>query len=200
MDSSGGSGTPARVYAPKEAAGEQLLPLVIALHGAGGDESMFPEGYGAGIIKSLADQHRFILISPANGPFSGGGEFFDRIVESVSADYPVDPRRIYVVGHSMGGGVTTALAKSRSDKIAAACAIAGFGGAKAGTKIAPMLVIAAELDMLMPIARARKTGEAAAASGLPIEFRVLENYGHTLAVGAALPDVIPWLLKHKLQD
>lgn len=197
-----GSGVevPARVYAPRAAANNEPMPLVIALHGAGGDENMFLEGYGVGTIRRLADQHGFVLVSPLNGLTSSGGEFFDRILDAIGQDYAIDPKRVYVVGHSMGGAVTTVLAKARCDRIAAACTIAGFGGVKAGTKIPPMLVIAAELDGLMPIARARKAGEAAVEAGLPVEFRVAEGYGHTLAVGAMLPEVIPWLLRHTLPE
>ncbi len=193
-----GDGIPARVYAPAAAKTAVKMPLVIALHGAGGDEHMFMEGYGCGVIRRLADQHEFIVASPRNGPFSGNGEYFDRIVESMTWLYPIDERRIYVIGHSMGGGVATALSKLRADRIAGACCIAGFGGAKKGTKFAPTLVIAAELDALMPIERTRAAGRAAEQAGVGVEFREIEGYGHTLVVGAVLPSAVEWLMRKRL--
>src|SRR5689334_484726 len=53
-----------RLYAPAQAAKDARLPLVIALHGARGDENMFLDGYGLGKIRALADQHGFLLACP----------------------------------------------------------------------------------------------------------------------------------------
>lgn len=39
-------------------------PLLVVLHGAGGDENMFPEAYGAGIIKRIAEKHGLLVASP----------------------------------------------------------------------------------------------------------------------------------------
>ncbi|MFG0273467.1 MAG: hypothetical protein ACF8QF_00240, partial [Phycisphaerales bacterium] len=53
---------PVRIYAPDDAA-QGGAPLVITLHGAGGDENLFPDGYGAGLITRLADERGFIVAS-----------------------------------------------------------------------------------------------------------------------------------------
>jgi hypothetical protein len=44
---------PLRVYASQAAAGDKPAPLLIVLHGAGGDENMFLEAYGVGANLSL---------------------------------------------------------------------------------------------------------------------------------------------------
>ena len=94
---------PMRLFCPENreppAAG---WPLVIALHGAGGNEHMFFAAYGVGRIKHLAQQHGFVVACPQNSPFSGQGMIFDALVESIALDYPIDRSRIYLVGHSMG--------------------------------------------------------------------------------------------------
>ncbi len=194
----GSTDVPSRLYAPKQAAGDTPLPLVIALHGAGGDESLFPEAYGAGIIKTLADQHGFILLAPQVGPFSATPDLFDTIVESVSLDYAVDPARIYVIGHSMGGGVVAAWSLLRADRIAAVCSIAGVGSFPSVGPIPPTLVIAAGRDPVVPAERVERAAGAAKEAGLPVEFRRIEGYGHSFVVGAALPGALPWLLEHRL--
>lgn len=199
---------PARVYCPgvlaaAPAGGTPAPPLVIALHGAGGDESLFMDGYGLGVIKSLADRHGFIVVSPRSTPFLATPSAFDAIVDQVTALYPVDRDRVYVIGHSLGGGVAAAWARLRREKIAAACAIAGISSFRPGESIAPFLAVAAELDSLSPVAQARRRSEEALKELVdegrsPVEFRQARNQGHTLVVGACLGEVVEWLLKHRL--
>jgi pimeloyl-ACP methyl ester carboxylesterase len=199
---------PARLYCPgalgaAPAGGTPAPPLVIALHGAGGDESLFMDGYGLGVIKSLADRHGFIVVSPRSTPFLATPSAFDAIVDQVAALYPVDRDRVYVVGHSLGGGVAAAWARLRREKIAAACAIAGISSFRPGESIAPFLAVAAELDSLSPVAQARRRSEEALKELVdegrsPVEFRQARNQGHTLVVGACLGEVVDWLLEHRL--
>jgi pimeloyl-ACP methyl ester carboxylesterase len=180
-------------------------PLVIVLHGAGGDESLFMDGYGLGVIKSLADRHGLIVVSPRCTPFLATPAAFDAIVGQVAALYPLDRERIYVIGHSLGGGVAAAWARLRRDKVAAACAIAGISSFRPGEPIAPFLAVAAELDSLSPIAQARRRSEEALQELVdhgrsPVEFRRIEYQGHTLVVGACLGEVVDWLLGRRLSD
>lgn len=188
---------PLRVYAPVSLDLAQPVPLVVAFHGAGGDENMFMDAYGAGIIKQLADQHGFLLVSPLTYSFNGAGigASFDALLDAIGHDYTINPKRIYVLGHSMGGGATTALVVARGARIAAASPICGFRGLAADAKdIPPMLVIAAEHD---PLAQAKAVGDGAAAAkaaGFPVEYKLMPNYGHTLVIGEVLPEVVDWLL------
>lgn len=196
----GKTNVPCRVYAPAAIAGKEKVPLVIALHGAGGDENMFMDAYGAGMIKQLADRHAFLVVSPATFYFVTGGKYFDRLVEALGFDYSIDPDRIYVLGHSMGGGATSFLARERADKIAATCCLAGGRGFPMMGACAPMLVIAAELDGLIPAKGIQESAEKSAAAGTPIEFRLLRDYGHTLMVGNQLPVAVEWLLARRREE
>lgn len=186
---------PCRIFVPDSP--DRALPLLVAYHGAGGDESMFFEGYGSGIIKSLATAKHMIVACPLT--YSGSAPAaFDRVVEDLRADFNIDPSRIYVLGHSMGGGATTTLAIKRSRSIAAACCIAGLGQLPKNLKT-PLLVVGGELDPLFALARFNTAKDAAAKTDIPAEFRLLPDYGHTLSVGASLPSAIDWLLTHKLE-
>ncbi len=190
---------PLRVYAPAGLDLAKPLPLVVAFHGAGGDENMFMDAYGVGIIKRLADKHGFLLVSPLTYAFSGAGigASFDALLDAIGYDYSIDAKRIYVLGHSMGGGATTAIVVARGARIAAAAPICGFRGLAADAKdIPPMFVIAAEHD---PLAQAKAVGDGAAkaqAAGFPVEYKLMPNYGHTLVVGDVLPEVVDWLVTH----
>ncbi len=189
---------PCRVYASPKVVGDKPVPLVIALHGAGGDENMFFSGYGAGLIKQLADQRGFLVASPSTTAVGGRSERFDVLIEELSADYAVDPNAIYVIGHSMGGFTTASLAAKRKDKIAAACCLAG-GGRPGSGSLPPMLIIAGELDSIVPTGMLKLGAQQAIDAGQPVKFRLKEDYGHTLLVGAVLTDAVDWLLKHRLK-
>ncbi len=186
---------PMRLFCPEHleapAAG---WPLVIALHGAGGNEHMFMAAYGVGRIKNLAEQRGFVVASPLNSPLSAQPTVFDALIDSVAADYPIDRSRIYLIGHSMGAGVALAWSKLRTDKVAASALIAGVGRFNAKDKLPPILLIAPELDGLIPARSIIASGEQAKGFGLPVECREIKDYGHTLVVGHVLPEVVEWLL------
>jgi predicted esterase len=188
---------PARVYAPPAAlALGRPLPLIIALHGAGGDENLFMEGYGNGAIKKLADEFGFIVLSPSTYTVMPNPQAFDALIDAMRDLYDIDGTRIYVVGHSMGAMVAGSWATLHPDRLAAACLIAG--GQVTGPAAAPSLVLAAEFDTLFRLPRLRDNAEAAQKTGLPVEFRTIANYGHSLAVNGSLPEAVKWLLAHQL--
>lgn len=194
-----GKRVPLRVYAPEIATQENSVPLVVALHGAGGDENMFFEGYGAGRIKQLADEHGFLVASVSTNAFAAKAERFDLLLDELAADYNVDRSAVYVLGHSMGAGATSSIAGKRGAAIAAACCLAG-GNRSTSESLPPTLMIAAELDKIIPAASLRSAAEKTIAKGLPLEFREMKNYGHTLMVGVALPDAVAWLLTHRATE
>lgn len=191
----GEASIPLRVHAPAQAMADDPMPLIIALHGAGGDEHMFMEGYGGGAIKRLADERGFIVASPAT-MLAASPRAFDRLVDQLSAWYAIDPDRIYVLGHSMGAGVAGSLARSRVDRIAGVAQIAG--GFRWSTGAAPSLVIGAELDPIVPGRRMQEGAEAAQKAGVDVEFRMIQGRGHTLVVGEQLRPCVDWLLARRL--
>ncbi len=185
----GGVGVPSRVHAPQIAARAEVgpVPLVIALHGAGADENMFMDGYGAGLIKSLADRHGFLVVSPHTTMVIGNPGAFDAIVRTMSDLYAIDPARVYLVGHSLGAITSAGLAAARPDRIAGVVCIAGAGlRIKPGVRFAPILLIAGEIDPIFPLRRLRQYARDAEAASITIEFREIADYGHTLIVGHRL--------------
>ncbi len=187
-----------RFFAPSSLAKEpdRPRPLIVAFHGAGGDENMFMDAYGAGKLKVLAEQRDFLLATPFTNSFLQNAELFDRLIEEISDDFAVDRDRIYVIGHSLGGGASSILARQRSERIAAACCIAGGTFSSSGP-LAPTLVYSGELDPINPSARFGKSVETAISAGRPIDYRKVADYGHTLTVGHVLDEAMTWLLERK---
>ena len=162
---------------------------------------MFMDAYGVGRIKELADEHGFLLVTPLTYAFGGEnmGPYFDILMKVITHDYPVDESRVYVLGHSMGGGATANLTSIRGQKLAAVAPLCGYRAiTSAPESTPPILAYAAELD---PLARPAQVEAAVAKTreaGNEVEYRLMENWGHTLVVGKILPDVIEWLLQHTL--
>ncbi len=187
---------PVRLVAPPSAvssAPSPAVPLVIALHGAGGDENMFVDAYGAGILTRLADSLGFLVVSPLANGFSAVA--FDSVLAVVSREYRVDPNRVYVIGHSMGAGITAALANARGDQLAAVALLAGGAPIRAESGPAA-LFIGAQLDPIIRATMVKASATASVVAGRTVEYRELANEGHTLMVGLAVPDAIAWLLGH----
>lgn len=188
---------PIRIFAPAAASDDTPRPLIIALHGAGGDESMFFDGYGAGLIKELAESRGFIVVAPLTTMMMGNPKLLDATIDAIAMTHAIDRQRVSVLGHSLGAGAAAGLATARAETLASAACLAGFARFRAGASIPPTLIVAGELDPLAPASRARPAADAAIAAGLPIEFRALPEQGHTLMVAAALPDVVDWLLSKR---
>ena len=185
---------PLRVYAPPAAADDAPLPLVLALHGAGGDENLFFEGYGAGVLKRLAEQHGFVVVAPRTEPLLLRAGLGARLIADVQRYYAIDPDRIYVLGHSLGAVAAAQLAGAEPDAFAGVVLLAGGPNVVAYTALPPTRMIAGALDPISPLPRLRTAAEAAQAAGLPVTLHVVDGYGHTLLVGAQLEAAIAWLL------
>lgn len=118
------------VYVPRSYDRTRPTPLIITLHGAGlwgaaaRDISRWNE---------VADRHGLIVVYPSglggDGPrawrASGGPglttevRFFSDLIDTISAAYNIDSRRIYANGLSNGGGMSFVLSCTLSDRIAA---------------------------------------------------------------------------------
>lgn len=184
---------PFRLYAPSAGDPAQPFPLVIALHGAGADENMFFEAYGRGRLRRLAEERRFLLLSPSSTALGTTPAVFDLLLETMARRYPVDRRRIYLLGHSLGGMIASHFAEARKEVLAGVACIAGAGATLTSTS-APVLLIAGEIDPIVPASRLENIARLARTGECPLEFRVKSGYGHTLLVDAVLPEVVDWLL------
>lgn len=191
----GDNGTliPMRVAAPSAAATSSApVPVVIVLHGAGGDENMFMEAYGQGLVKSMGLAANAIIVSPATTPFGASPAHFDSLMSVLRSEYRVNGARVYVLGHSMGAGVAAKLAQQRPAAIAAVACLAG-GSPVTVAKAPPMLFIGAALDPIIPATNVRKAAQATPTA----TYKQLEHEGHTLMVGNGIRMALPWLLEHR---
>jgi predicted esterase len=186
---------PMRVYAPFAATQDKPVPLVIVLHGAGGDENMFFDAYGAGVIKTLADQHGFLAVAPRVG-LNLSDATIERLVTALRYQYAIDTQSIFLVGHSMGAGAAFALASANPSRYRAVACLAGGPRGKA-EKLPPLLVIAGALDPLANANSLEKGCLALKEAGHAVTFERREDSGHTLLVTEVLPATITWLFSQR---
>ena len=182
---------PYRIVASSSVAtSRKPVPLMIVLHGAGGDENMFIDAYGAGITPTMAKASGVLVVSPATTAFGAAPENLDALLAQLRAEYNVDSSRVYVVGHSMGAGASARLAAQRPTVFAAAVCLAGGAVVKVDGA-PPMLFVGAELDPLIPA----KNVQAYATATPTATYRLLPHEGHTLMVANGMRLAFPWMLE-----
>ena len=96
-------------------------------------------------------------------------------------DWKADPKRVYVTGHSNGGGFTYLLWGARGDALAAVAPVAA-GGAQLlrQAKPCPVLHIAGRNDQIVDFKTQERVVDAARkinSTNAPVEF-VVQNGGH----------------------
>jgi len=136
------------LHFPPQYDGSDSFPLVIALHGGGGNSKNMMEKTG---FNNLSDEKGFIIVYP-----DGIGRFKNRLltwnaghccgyaldndiddvgfiralIDKLQENLNIDSKRIYVTGHSNGGMMTYRLGAELSDIIAAIAPLAGTIGGK----------------------------------------------------------------------
>jgi len=193
-----GNAIPNYIYAPPSAFGKGPVPLIVLLHGAGGDEAMFMAAYGNGEAKRQAETHGCIIASPSTTAVMSSPAVLDALITQASTDYSIDRSRIFVVGHSMGAAAAAGLARTRAATLAGVVCLAGGRLSTKpltdGAKLAPILSIVASLDPLMGKVDVERVNASAKQANLPIEAREMKDWGHTLMVGPALPQAFEWMM------
>lgn len=173
---------PLRLYVPPALNGP--LPLVVAFHGAGGDENFLFELAGDGYLKRLADAHGFAVACPLTMDFAYAPSALDALLDGLAVDYTLDPERVFLFGHSLGAAAVASLCGLRPKAIAKAVLVGGLGAIDA--EAPPMLVIGGSLDPLARAASIERAVEVARAGGADVELALLPDQGHTLILPEAL--------------
>jgi len=177
-----------RLKAPQTIKHGKPLPLVFALHGAGGSENMFFDGYGNGKVVRLCDEREWLVVAPLSGLLSGPS--LVEILDALNGIYPVDEKRVFIVGHSMGASQAISAACDHPTRFAAVAALGGGGRVRASEDLQrlPFYVAAGSQDFALRGAKALK--EALSKAGCDrVVWREFPDIEHLVIVQASLPDV-----------
>lgn len=192
-------------------------PLILLLHGVGSHERDLFD------LAQYLDPHAFIVSARAPnvlGPnsyawypveFTATGPIIDadvaedsrlillRFIDELVAAYPVDARRVYLMGFSQGAIMSLAVALTQPEKVAGSVAMSGRLLPEIQPKIAeaerlrdlPILMTHGLHDPIIPIGDARAA--SVYLSRLPLKLTYREyDMGHQVTV-ESLKDIVAWL-------
>ncbi|MFT7534617.1 MAG: pimeloyl-ACP methyl ester carboxylesterase [Hyphomicrobiaceae bacterium] len=175
--------TSVRLFVPKVV---DKAPLVVALHGAGGSENLFFDGYGDGRVVDLSAERTWLVVAPR---LTLGSLDCAALVDALAQRFPIDTKRVLMVGHSMGAMQAIANAVRAPERYQAVAALGGGGQVRRseGLKKLRFFVGVGTKDF----ARAGANGlhRALEAAGASSDFREYAEVEHLAIVQLALADV-----------
>jgi predicted esterase len=199
-------------------------PLIVALHGYGGDSNFLVRGR----LVDLAEENGYIVVGPlgynATGWYGspviviGGGpieppnlaELSEKDVLNVLAiarhEFNIDPRRTYLMGHSMGGAGALFLGQKYADQWAAIAAIAPAAFLMQPTqkdilapiKAAglPLMITQGDKDPVVPPTATRTWAAAMAELGVTHEYIEMPGRDHGTIIADGMPDLFRFFAAH----
>ncbi len=199
-------------------------PLIVALHGYGGDSNFIVRGR----LIDLAEENGYIVVGPmgynATGWYGspviviGGGpvdppnlaELSEKDVMNVLAmarsEFTVDPKRTYLMGHSMGGAGALFLGQKHAGQWAAVAAIAPAAFLMqprqkellAPIKAAgvPVMITQGDQDQVVPAAGTRTWAAAMDELGLSHEYIEMPGRDHGTIIADGMPDIFRFFAAH----
>lgn len=196
------------LYVPSTIKAETPAPLIIMLHGSNRTGVTLVEKW-----KDYAKKEGFIIAGPDATDLRGWGspqdgpDYLHELVEELKSKYPVNPRRVYLFGHSAGATFALEMSLMESQYFAATAIHAGallnddmelIGLAK--RKI-PISIQVGDSDEYFPLKIVRATRDALVGKDFPVELIEIANHDHWYYDKAAKFNQTAWefLKKHELE-
>ena len=177
-----------RIFIPDKLAKDRPVPLIIALHGAGGSENMFFDGYGNGKIVGLCKERGWILVAPRLTPFAAPIKT-EELIGELAGRWPIDKKRIFLVGHSMGAMQAVQIAQRLPKQIAGVAALGGGQKIDAEPLVdVPVFLGVGSRDFLLRSVHTLHDC-LTAAEVKTVVFREYPDLEHLVIVQQALPEV-----------
>ena len=161
-------------------------PLLITLHGSGSDGLSLVERW-----KDLASREGFIVAGPdsydaqAWTVLEDGPGFLRDLVEELKTKYPVNPRRVYLFGHSGGAVFALNMSMLESAYFAATAVHAGAWRSRAEFSLidyakrkVSLAIVVGDRDQFFRVSTVRATSERLKAKGFEVEMTVIPEHDH----------------------
>lgn len=185
------------LHVPEGLAAERPVPLVVALHGAGGDAAA-----GLAPLRTLAGERGLLLLAPSSrGPtwdavrdgYGADADLLDRALDRVFATVRVDAERVAVSGFSDGASYALGLGLANGALFRRVVAFSpGFvpRGPRAGRPA--VFVSHGDADAVLPVARtSRRIVPALQEDGYDVTYREFAG-PHTVPPEVAR-EAVDWL-------
>jgi len=187
---------PARYDANKD----RRWPLLLILHGSGaqGDDLQLLKEKNVVPANLTADLGKlpFVVIAPqcSRREAWNTGRVIE-LINEVTAKYRIDLDRIYVIGGSMGGFATWALASTIPDRLAAAAPFCGGGDPADAPRLKnlPIWIYHGDEDPVVDISQSNRMFKALCAISARTRYTIYAGAGHE--INPYQPELYAWLLE-----
>jgi predicted esterase len=198
------------LYVPATVTASSPAPLIVTLHGSGRNGITLVEKW-----KDYAKKEGIILAGPDASNSQGwsapqdGPDFLRDLVEELKTKYPINPRRVYLFGHSAGACFAIHMSLMESQYFAAAAIHAGALRSKQEFELIdlpkrkiPISIQVGDSDAFFPLKEVRATSDALQEAGFPVDMIEIKNHDHNYYTSAPKYNQTAWefLKKHELPE
>ena len=194
------------LYLPARYAAEpqKRWPLILYLHGGSlrGDDIERLRTVGLPHQLETDRDFPFVVVSPQcpAGEIWSDADAVGALLDRILHDCRVDPDRVYITGHSMGGRGALYFAYRLPERFAAVLALSPYSPIDEwGKRLArlPLWIVNGKADATAPLADAKALAAAADAAGGHPRFSALEGRDHFILDFYERPEVYAWLLEQR---
>lgn len=171
------------LYVPSTIKGP--APLIVMLHGSGRNGVTLVEKW-----KDYAKKENIIIVGPDATNVRGWGspqdgpDFLRDLVEELKTKYPINPRRVYLFGHSAGASFSLHMGLMESEYFAAVAIHAGaltgqdFDLIELAKRKIPISMQVGDSDEFVPVKYCRATRDALKEAGFTVDLIEIANHDH----------------------
>jgi pimeloyl-ACP methyl ester carboxylesterase len=177
-------------------------PLILTLHGRGeaGSDINLVRRQGLPLRVEASGGMPFVVVAPQCPDLGWNVGVLGALLDEVLRRYRVDADRVYLVGNSMGGTGTWALAASCPERFAAIAPICGGGDPDSAGRLrdVPTWAFHGGDDRIVPPERSERMIAALRQAGGDARLTVYPGVGHDAWTPTyANPRFYEWLLQHR---
>ncbi|MGZ7039791.1 MAG: alpha/beta hydrolase family esterase [Thermoanaerobaculia bacterium] len=182
---SGGKTRTFYLFVPERPAGSPPAPLLVTLHGSGRNGKILLDHW-----QKLAEKEGIVLAGPDSIDTKqwsypvDGPDFLRDVIDAVKRKTPIDPRRVYLFGHSAGAGFALEMSLIESTYFAATAIHAGalplldFPVIQTASRKIPISIQVGTEDPYFPLADVRRTRDELVKNGFPVVMREIKFHDH----------------------
>jgi poly(3-hydroxybutyrate) depolymerase len=222
-----GRDVPYSLYTPTSYDGSKAYPLIVALHGLGSSAAQMIRYRG---LTDLAEEYRYIVVAPEGynshgwyGSLGPGknrttarferpgdpdpenlGELSEKdvfnVIKMVENEFKIDTARVYLMGHSMGGGGTLYLGIKHADTFAGLAPIAPaiYASPTQLEKIPemPIIVVQGDADQIVHVEVTRQWVDEMKKLAMPFKYIEVPGGDHMRVAAQNLPAIFAFFNTH----
>jgi len=173
------------IYVPKSAQPSSPIPLLVLLHGSNHIGLSLAEKWNR-----LAEKEGVIVVAPDSAESShwsvpdDGPAFLHELVEAVKTKYPINPKKVYLFGHSGGAVFALLMSLYESEYFAATAIHAGALYPEAAVLIdlakrkTPIQIQVGTVDEFFPLKSVRASRDLLNTRGFAVQLIELPEHNH----------------------